>query len=171
MAMKKRKTIKSRNEKISSGRSESKSKSSRQKLERDAVRATNKAIGVSTGKAGTSFKPFRSIKAAANAVRIKKAKRKAEILSKKKAPTPSLAEKGTAGVARMKKAFSGNRATTKPGLSAEQKALRDKMGREFSPEAIAKRTAKMRRDREVKLARQKMTAKRKAQQKRMDKKK
>jgi hypothetical protein len=100
---------------------------------------------------------FKSIAQAAKAVRIKKAKRKADILSKKK----------DVGRERIRRSETGNRATTDRGALAKSKAD----PKAFSKESIDKGVAELRRKRATKEAAQKLTRKRKAQQKRIDKKK
>jgi hypothetical protein len=80
--------------------------------------------------------------------------------------------KGGKGAARIKRSETGNRATTGTRkLSSAQEAEKKALGDEFSPAAIAKRSKLAKQARETKAAAKKLTAKRKAAQKRIDKKK
>jgi hypothetical protein len=160
----KSRTIKSRNEKISSRK-----KKGIGKMISDAMKPS-KSFKEAAGIVGTVlgpgkvFKGAKTIKQAADAVRIKKAAIRAKALSK-------AAGKGKdAGKERIKKALKGNRATTKsPGRATPAAVAKIEKG--FSKSAMDKALKAKKQERVTKEASKKLTAKRKAQQKRMDKKK
>lgn len=166
MASKKKKgsrSIASRSEKISSRKKKPRSVAERiadtQKLSRSFKEAAG-AVGAVVGP-GKFAKGFKTIKQAADAVRINKAKRKAEILAKKQARAK--AARSTKGI---RLPVQG-----RPKPTEAQEAIKKKMDDFFSKENIAKRSAADKQARETKAAAQKLTRKRKAQQKRIDKKK